>query len=240
MHACEAAMEADLPEVLVPLYPGHYSAFGMLGANLRLDRREIMLGLLSEIDPHDLSAMLRRIGDELVAQLSGRQRDGVEIDVRHALALRYRGQDHTVKINAPYQGRSVPGSVAAQYRSAFEREYTRRYGHLDPYSDIEVVELEVVGERLLPRVVAEHEGGAEGSTGTLDACWGGDETPVGLAVLPRGSLSVGNRIDGPAVVYEEGSTTVLPPGTALEVVEGGTLRIRVPKITGTNVEEDTR
>jgi N-methylhydantoinase A len=240
MHACEAAMEADLPEVLVPLYPGHYSAFGMLGANLRLDRREIMLGLLSELNPDDVSAMLRRIGDELVSQLSGRRRDGVEVNVRHALALRYRGQDHTVKINAPYEGRAVPGSVAAQYRSAFEREYTRRYGHLDPYSNIEIVELEVVAERLLPQVAAEHKDVTEGNTATIDACWGSDETPVSSHVLPRGSLAVGTRLDGPTVVYEEGSTTVLPPGAALEVVDGGTLRVQLQRISSPANEEETR
>ncbi|MFJ8023542.1 hydantoinase/oxoprolinase family protein [Streptomyces sp. NPDC096311] len=226
MHGCEAAMEADLGEVLVPLYPGHYSAFGMLGANLRLDRREVMLGLLRDVDPASLTQTLERISGELASELTGGTSGVFDIHVRHSLAMRYRGQDHTVKIDAPYEGQKPPADVADRFHRAFEEEYVRRYGHLDPYSDVEVVELEVVAERELPQVVAVHKGGTEGTTGEIESRWDDSEDPVVSKVVPRGTLTVGDRIEGPAVVYEEGSTTVIPPAATLEVVEGGTLRIR--------------
>jgi N-methylhydantoinase A len=225
MHGCEAAMEADLREVLVPLYPGHYSAFGMLSANLRLDRREVMLGLLSKVNAAAMNQTLERIGGELATELQGGTGGTFGIHVRHSLAIRYRGQDHSVKIDAPYEGRHVPDDVAGQFRKAFEQEYVRRYGHLDPKSEVEVVELEVIAERELPRVVASHTGGAEGTTGKIETLWENSEERVISAVVPRGTLVVGDRLKGPAVVYEEGSTTVLPPGANLEVVQGGTLRV---------------
>jgi N-methylhydantoinase A len=225
MHGCEIAIEAGIREVLVPLFPGHYSAFGMLGANLRLDRREVMLGLLRDVDRQAMTRTLERVAAQLTAELREGAGDEPDIRIRHALAMRYRGQDHTVRIEAPYQGIDVPADFNSTFRRAFDSEYEQRYGHLDLHSDVEVVELEVVAERALPGVAAVHKGGAEGTRGAVDTWWGENEEPLASTIVPRGSLAIGDKLAGPGVVFEEGSTTVIPPDASMTVADGGTLRI---------------
>jgi N-methylhydantoinase A len=228
LHACEVAADVGIRSVLIPLFPGHFSAMGMLDANLRLDRLEVLTGPLSEINIAQLGETFERIGGELEAQLNAGQAETRDpVARRYALALRYVGQEHTILIPARMQ--SVHEEWLDEFKHDFEEEYVRRYGHLDESSYIEVVELEVVVERELRHidiVAAEPIGGVERRE--LTSYFALDERPVTSTVIPRSTLSVGDRFSGPAVMFEEGATSVIPPGAHATVLEGGYVLVALP------------
>jgi N-methylhydantoinase A len=230
MHGCEVAAEAGIREVLVPLFPGHFSALGMLGANLRVDRREVLLGLLEELDPERLQKTITRIADELGVELRFGSEDHVNAEVRYSLHMRYRGQEHTVRVALPDPGAQVPREVRDALRAAFEAEYVRRYGHLDHTSRLETVELEVVASRALPQVKSAYDAPPLGNVAEIETFWAERPAPLLGTVVPRGLLSPGEEILGPAVIFEEGSTSVIPPGARVNVADDRTLRVDVSQM----------
>lgn len=226
MHGCEVAAEAGIARVLVPPFPGHYSALGMLAANLRAARRVVVPGLLSEVRSDEVRRTIETIAAELADELRGDDSDA-EVVFRYWLAMRYKGQDYTVRIPASEPGTKVPADLAVVFRAAFEAEYVRRYGRRDETSEIELVEIEVAGERALPEIRrAEHEF-LDGDVGQISASWETTTDPVLAEVVPRGFLRPGKSVEGPAVIYEQGSTIVVPPGAVAAVIDGRTLSIDV-------------
>jgi N-methylhydantoinase A len=232
MHACEVAAEVGIRQVLIPPFPGHFSAIGMLGANLRLDRREVLHGRLRKLNPDLLSKTLDRITSELAAELSfgGRTLAGA-VRFTYSLALRYEGQDHTLLASHPSGGTDVPPNISDVLREAFEHEYLLRYGHLDEMSEIEMVELEVVAERILARTAPVHTRRSDGALTKIQSYFDLSGKAVTSSVIARGRLEIGTNFDGPLIIYEEGATSVIPPGAKGNVTEGGSLLVDVTDLT---------
>ena len=232
MHACEVAAEVGITQVVVPLFPGHFSAIGMLGVNLRLDRQEIFRGLLSEINPQKLSDTIALTAGELEAELnSGGEFGDLRPSFAYSIALRYHGQDHTLLIPSRQPGLTVDENFAQVFRESFEEEYLRRYGHLDPQSEIEVVEFEVVVERHIGMPDVQDQQLVAGPESQITSYFGLEGGAVTSDVVARASLGKGASFSGPMIIYEEGATTVVPPGTTGEVAATGELLLDLSGLT---------
>jgi N-methylhydantoinase A len=221
MHACAVAAEVGIRRVVVPPHPGHFCALGMLGADMRMDRTEIVLRRLDEADWTEIHAALDLAGKELSAELAAAGRAGAaEITVRLVAGLRYAGQEHTLPIPFP-----TADDPAAELRALFETEYARRYGHKDAGSAIELVDVEIVATRSLPRPAVAASAAAEPGEGGLLDTWFHSDAPVSTRSVARAALDPGTVHHGPLVVFEEGATTVVPPGAELRLAEDGSLVI---------------
>jgi len=228
MHACDVAARAGIQQVLIPVTPGHFSAVGMLRANLRFDWREVLLCPLEQLDRDRLSEVLARASKEL-SDLEGLEAvSEIGIRNRYALAMRFQGQEHTLLIGSSTEDLAIPPDIAATFRRLFEEEYLLRYGHLDATSSAEVVEVVVVRERPLPspKITGTIVGGRLPSLKTevhFDEA-SGIETPM----VPRLDLKIGEELAGPMVIYEEGAHTVVPPAVTVRVLNAGHLLMSLP------------
>ena len=115
-------------------------------------------------------------------------------------------------------------------RAAFEREYDRLFGHVQPDSTVELTKLRVVGIGTLPPlepVRAEPGGPAPVPASTREVyAFGPRGEPLGFAPTPvyRGAdLLPGHRLDGPLLVEEQTTTVVVGPQDRLEVLASGDL-----------------
>ena len=231
MHACEVAAEVGIGRVLIPPVPGNFSALGMLQANLRFDRHQIFNQSLERFDVSALSSMLSRMERELTKIVGGQgKKMPGRMTSSYALAMRYRGQEHTLMINSPTSGTAVQGDVSDIFRKAFEEEYLLRFSHKHPDSEVEVTEIELVTERELPSttIVRQTERGSE-KEGAVEAYFSASGKPCRTRVVPRTALCEGSRFQGPMIIYENGSNTVIPPGAKGEVIRGGYLMIEVKR-----------
>jgi N-methylhydantoinase A len=222
LHASALARELAIPTVVVPPEPGNFSAVGMLLADARLDLSKTFVGVLDEGTVAALGAAFAEMEDEARAALV---REFVAREVvfeRHA-EMRYAGQRHNIKV--PISGLAD----AAGIRAAFDRDYKRRYGHADLKAAAELQALHLSGlTRLrrpelarLPRAPAptrppERRPVYFGTArGTLDA-----------QIHDRTALAPGFQGDGPALIEEYGSTTLVWPGDSFEIGALGEIRIR--------------
>jgi N-methylhydantoinase A len=139
--------------------------------------------------------------------------------------VRYVGQSMEVRVRVPGGpiDRGFVGALVDAFHAAHEKAFG--YGYRGKQK-VEVVNLCVSGFGLIDRPsLPKREAGAPASARTARrAFFGGTfvETPV----YDRATLAPGQRIDGPAVIEEFGSTTVVFPGQALAVDLYGIMIVR--------------
>ncbi len=228
MHAPFLAQELEVSEVLVPRFPGAFSAWGMLEAEIRKDFARAYFTPLAEVDAGDLAATLSEQEREALGALA---EEGVGEDnarVQHLIDIRYIGQEYTLTI--PLTGASEPASdgFARAISQRFDEAHDTRFGHANPGAPIEFVALRSTGLGDLTRAEAER----------FTARRGGDRRPVTRSivfgrserdaeVVQRDELAPGSALDGPAVIIEATATTVVPPGSIARVDDFGTLVIEI-------------
>lgn len=209
LHAAEVADMLEIPEVLVPPYPGITSASGLLTSDLKYDQMRTVFQLQGEVDGERLNGELDELEGELRSWLV---RDGVpeqDIAVIRALDCRYVGQGYELRV-------TLDGAYTDDALDAFHRLHEREYG--SAYGDpIEIVNARVtaVGKRpTLDELPV--------TSGTLaDALVGESQGHFRVAselrALPtrfydRGALPLDESFAGPAIVFHLDTTTVVPPG----------------------------
>jgi N-methylhydantoinase A len=134
--------------------------------------------------------------------------------------MRYVGQGY--ELTVPFRDGPVDGRTAAALRAAFDRVYAQRYGYSDAKAALELVTVAVTATGTGPEVrLLEHRPGTrdvtEARKADRPAYFPETRGYVRCPVYDRARLPVGARLEGPAVVEEPESTTVLPPGTTAEV-----------------------
>lgn len=152
------------------------------------------------------------------------------VSVKRAADMRYVGQEHAVTVDLPLE--LFAASDRAGIKRHFDVMHELRYGTCAPDERAEIVSLRttVTGVMEKPPRTTIKAGDARpavaASTGTRPVYFaeaGFVDTPT----YARAGLLAGNRIEGPALVEEHASTTVLAPGDTLEVDALGNLVIAV-------------
>jgi N-methylhydantoinase A len=211
---------------IVPPNPGNLSAFGLLAVDWRTDHIVTKVMHEDAIDLADVAARYAALEREAAATL---ERDGIEASrirlVREA-DIRYAGQSMEVRVVAP--GDAVDASFLAGLIGAFNAAHLKTFGYnYAGRQKIELVNLCVSGFGLierpqLPKLTLRE--GRPAAKGNRAVYFGNafQQTPL----FDRATLPSGARIDGPAIVEEFGSTTVVFPGQYVEVDPHGILLIR--------------
>jgi N-methylhydantoinase A len=216
---------------LVPPHPGNVSAFGLLAVDWRTDHVATRVTHEDAVDLVLLSRIYSRLEDEALETL---ERDGIERSrvrlVREA-DLRYVGQSMEVRVSAPsgFVDPKFLNELTANFHSAHRRAFGYDYAGKQK---VELVNFRVCGFGLiehanlpklrpLPNVIPAKKAARRVY---FDGAW------TEAAIYERAALPPGCRIEGPAVIEEFGSTTVVFPGQFLEVDPYGILVLR-EKIT---------
>jgi N-methylhydantoinase A/oxoprolinase/acetone carboxylase beta subunit len=231
--AAHIAPEVGTPTVLVPPHPGITSAMGLLATDVVYEHVATAYQKVSDLDAAALEAGFEALERRAREQL---ERDGIPPDrqiVQRVADCRYLGQGYELRVDwspGPIDDASVARAVAA-FHDAHEREYSRRFEE----SDIEIPNIRVRGIGVMPPLsVPEQEpGGAEPPAGARHRegqAWfrvDGELRRLPTRYYEREALRAGNRLEGPAIVNQYDSTTVIPPGFAAQVDRFGNLVISV-------------
>jgi N-methylhydantoinase A len=228
LHASTLARELGIPKVIVPELPGEFSAAGMLACELRHDYVRTLVRDFDRADPQEVEAALAELVEGGLETLRREPRGASHrAAIERALELRYRGQEYTVSVPlgaAPFVAASRPEAAAR-----FHELHRLLYGHAAPGEPLELVAVRVT-VRAEPREAPRGRALAGGARAPearakrrvyLGEAHGFVETPV----FSRDALGPGAEIEGPAVVEEHASTTILLPGDRLRVAESGELVI---------------
>ncbi len=219
MHAAQIAEELAIGRILVPPAPGNFSALGLLLADHGLNLVRTRLAPARETPLPLVTDTLRGLETEGRARLSGEgRREPGEISVGRSVGLRYVGQWY--EIDVPFDPRwKNPEDIEKD----FHRLHQERYGHCDEAENTEIVNYRVSVYASLPKpeFPAPKSGGASRSAKKREVYFGEGFLPA--SIFRREDLGADSRLKGPAIVDEEGSTTVLPPGWTARVDAAGNL-----------------
>jgi N-methylhydantoinase A len=223
LHVVAIARELHIPTVIVPLFPAHFSALGMLSADERHDFIRTFYADLKEVDFTKLRAVHAEMLEE--AHTGLRRRKHVEHQLQ--LDLRYVGQEFTLSV--PVSPKQLESGDSDAVRKAFDRLYEHRYAHHSPEEPVEIVNirLAVIGKRPTLRFPRLARGAKAVPASTQRVVFTGSERALACPVYQREALKAGARFSGPALVREHGTTTVLFKGDACTVAKTGELVISV-------------
>ncbi|HVO15549.1 MAG TPA: hydantoinase/oxoprolinase family protein [Alphaproteobacteria bacterium] len=230
LHAALVARELRIGRLIIPNAPGHFSAFGMLLADLRRDYVRTLFTRLHDLDFAATEAIFRAMEEEGTRSVRDAAPDVSAVQLLRGADMRYVGQEHAVSVDIPRE-HFLKRDLAAIKR-CFDEEHRVRYGFASETELAEIVSLRcsVNGVMAKPPLRYIAAGGSVPPDAALRAKRPVFFTDRGFVETPaydRARLEAGNRIAGPALVEEYASTTVVLPGDTLEVDPYGNLVITV-------------
>jgi N-methylhydantoinase A len=216
LHAARLARALGMAGVIVPLYPGVFSALGLLMSDVKHDYIRSRMTSIAELDPQSVEQTFAALEAQARADL---RCDGfAENDVRleRALDLRYAGQGYEITVAC------TAGEVAALalLRKKFDVEHQRQFGHMAPEEPVEVVSYRVRGVGPVPAVSLPQfapQGGALGDALRETRPARFDGKTISCPVYQRDKLDVGAILHGPAILDQFDCTTVICAGQVARV-----------------------
>jgi N-methylhydantoinase A len=220
MHATWLARELEIREVIVPWSPGTFSAWGMLQTDVRHDVVRSFYRPLAELGGPDVEQVLAELLSEAAESLAAEGIGAGDHYFARSADMRYVGQEYTV--NVPL-GREIS---LEEIDGAFHDVHRIRYGHSTPGAPVEFVNLRLAALGRIATAVGPSRGPANGDhpqLGTRQVVFAGveHETPV----LLRERLPARSFHEGPVVIEEQSSTTLVPPGSTAALDEHGNIVI---------------
>lgn len=215
LHAWELAQELHIGRVVVPPHPGCFSALGLVATDLAHDLVRSVLVLGDDAEPVALESVYAELEADGMAALA---LDGVPESAARLVRsadIRYLGQDAAIRVPVP--GTALDVAALAALRRSFDELHERAFGFRAEAEPTQIVSLWVraigpVEKPVLPLLEGDGRAAAP-TTGTCTAYFEGAgfrET----ALVDRDAIRAGHRIPGPAIVEQEDTTVLIPPGVA--------------------------
>jgi N-methylhydantoinase A len=215
---------------IVPPNPGNLSAFGLLAVDWRTDH--LATKVMHE-DTIDLAAVADIYADLENQAVTTLEQDGIarsRINLMRETDVRYAGQSMEVRVVAP--SGKIDAAFIAGLAEAFHAAHRKTFGYnYAGQQKVELVNFCVSGFGMIERPsIPKLTGGSAAHTSTMrDVYFDGSFRPT--PVYQRATLAAGFALEGPAVIEEFGSTTVVFPEQSLMVDPHGILIVRnVPRI----------
>jgi N-methylhydantoinase A len=174
-------------------------------------------------DAGGFNAVVESLAAQAVRDFSGEGLDPAAVEYALELDMKFGGQLNVKRVAAPSVRLAGPEDVRRLYR-AFETEYSEAYSPLglNPGAGVEIDAL-VLKARLRqqapPPPPPERPPAGPASLGVRPAVWEIGAGPVDTPVFEAAALTAGTKIDGPALVEADTTTTAVAPGWTLVVDE---------------------
>ena len=216
MHGTNVARGLGCLRVYVPRDAGALCAIGMLHADVRQDFQTYIKGKLDELEPGHIDGELAKLRNQAHAALHAEGFAADQVVLERAIDLHYRGQLWSIRVPL-----SEDNFNAAGTRRAFEAEYQRLYGHIQPDGVIMAATLRVAARAATgtPKAIR-MEANARKSSAKPDGSrpvWHDKHGWLDTAIYDGSSLGVGDCVSGPGVIEERTTTVLLGPGDRLSV-----------------------
>jgi N-methylhydantoinase A len=220
VHAGRIARDLGMAGLIVPLYPGVYSAIGLIMSDVKHDYVQSKMQPMRELTAATVNGTFARLEALAAADL---RNDGFlpdRIEIRRALDMRYAGQGY--EITLPCDADALQDGRLEGLRGRFDQQHQAMFGHMAPEQAVEVVSYRVRGLGLvppveLPRFKPTGATLADAKRETRQVRFDGRD--VECPVYQRERLDVGLTLPGPAILDQLDCTTVIHPGQTARVDE---------------------
>ena len=223
VHGCRLAKGLGITTLIVPRYPGLLAAYGLLVSNISSDTQRSFIHDLSKLDPKTLVSACAKL-DAAGRESLRTQGAAVElIQSRYFAQIHYVGQAYELEIPVELETDDALGLLAGRFHEA----HRVRYGRADPKRSIELVSLK-----------ATHYIEPDGSSPSLECARTSARAvePVfrdvydietkrfeKVKVIQREAIAQGQRIEGPAIIEQSDTTTVIARDASFALDHAGNL-----------------
>ena len=225
LHAARLAEKLSIQRVVIPPGAGIGSAIGFLRAPVAYEVTRTYHQRLSSLDTDGVNALLDVMRSEATPIVVAGA-PGQELQESRLAYMRYIGQGHEVGVELPI---SIEASVVdetspAAFLAAYEAEYERLYGRAIPGVDVEILSWVLTVSTSIPTVEVQPSAAAtqtkapSGSRGVMDAESG---TVVQAGLFTRTQLATGDRVDGPAIIVEPNTSTMVTSSFTATIAPSG-------------------
>ncbi|QBJ96785.1 hydantoinase/oxoprolinase family protein [Rhodococcus sp. ABRD24] len=227
LHGAALAKELNIPTVVVPPHPGITSAQGCLLVDIRHDLSAMFQGLVTDIDTAELEREFVRLEREGLQRL---EHEGVPADrmvLDRSISMRYAGQWRSLTVTAGGSGDDFLAEAVERFHEEHERDYSFRRD--DTPVEIYQIGLRAIGTTPKPQFPQNTVPSTEAPVPSTHRSVFFDEIGerVATPVYDRDDLRFGALIEGPAIISQLDSTTVVPPSTTAVIDEWANIRINI-------------
>ncbi|MZR29837.1 hydantoinase/oxoprolinase family protein [Sneathiella litorea] len=222
MLAASIGRELSVKSTVIPIYPGIFSAWGMLAAMPRVDLQRTHFESMSPDTMERLKSIFATLITEAVEYFSCGSKD--KLDLVYQVDVRYHGQEHSVltRIDLDWD--------LGTFLNAFHEAHETAYSFKIDDASVEITNVHLQAQ-LHTSVVSIAPVSREGrsferaSKGRREVYFSEDGGWHDCDILDRDFLPVGELRDGPALIEEATTTTLVLPGQKFEMTGTGLLKI---------------
>jgi N-methylhydantoinase A len=227
LHAAFVAKNMGIREVIIPPFPGAFSAFGTILTDIKFDFVRSFLKELDRTNPREIDGVFDEMikdGLSMAKRLSEKKPE-----IHKSLDMRYKYQAFEINVPLPEEPVNLLGREGI--RQLFFKEYKRLYGAFESEEPCEIINLRLslIFKEKKPDIKIEIK-----EDGSLDDALKGTREAyfveggwLECSIFERDNIPRGAIINGPSIIEEMESTIVIPPGDMAEVDSRGNVIIRI-------------
>jgi len=227
MHICNITHELQVDKILIPLYPGVFSAFGMLCSDIYSEKVFSYIKMVEELDTNELneiiSSLVKQVSEELKQMLYK-----AESFTLLFFKMKYEGESFGKELIIPHS--NTVNITPQVLREKFENAHLARYGFIatnDPVTitDIIVKGIVVLDKPKIRRYEVNKYARTDNALKQKRIVFFENEDVL-TPVYDRDKLNPGCQLSGPVILEEYTSTVVVPPGFDVYIDEYKNIWIR--------------
>lgn len=225
LHACRLCEKLGIAELIIPPGAGVGSAIGFLKAPFSFEATRGLFQRLDSFDPAAVNGALKEMEAE-AHDFVGEGAKGADRTTRLTALMRYSGQGWEIPVPLPHQGFTAGDLPIIQ--NAFEDAYRTLFGRIIEGLPVEVTNWLLTVSTVLPDVkpAVRHSSGGEAPVARVrqffDAAL---RQTVEAKEVGRDELGAGRMVEGPAIVVETNTCTIVTSGYAVVGQGDGSLRL---------------
>ena len=222
MHAVDVAAAYGIGHIVVPVHSSTFSALGCVGADMSYSQQQTVRMPVTDWDRARLSRLRETLRQRLCEPLVDAGSRMEEIRIQEVAAVRYMGQSYALEISDP--DLDEPDGLGRAFLALHEKLYG--FATAEPWQ-LETLRMRAFVPRSADALSAQDPVPAESAPTKVSSCVFGTGGAVRTPRYDRARLATGRRMAGPAIVEDDYSTIVVPPGAVLEPDAAGNLHIWV-------------
>lgn len=221
LSACSLAEHLSMASVVIPPYPGVWSAYGLLTADIRHDLSMTLLKALDQISNEELDLTFNDLAQQGIKLCVEDGFSSKDVLVARQLDIRLVGQSHELRV--PYYGQLDTISLS------FDKVHEQAYGYSSPDEPREIVNIRVSAMVPLPKfslpTLPEGDSNPENAKIGLREVFLKDNF-IKVAIYNKSRLYANDIIKGPSIIEQADSTTLVNEGWYAEVKSDGHLLLK--------------
>lgn len=226
MHSQALARELGVKRVIIPSTSAVFASWGMLMSDIRHDYSQTLLLPARDIEFSIVNDAYNEIISKAISTLTAEDVSEEDVVITKSIDMRYAGQEHTVEIQVPFS--VIDNKNIEEIIRNFHENHERLYSYTLPENGVEIVNIKVkaLGKLEKPKMIEKDsvEGNAlkeEREVFYEESGW------INTPVYDKDKLRVDEIIDGPAIIEEKTSSTILLDGDKLNKDKYGNLIIEI-------------